>query len=52
MPRTLPRTYTIAVGGYSFPGYSALYTLILNLALVIVLTPVFNALGGGTQTAR
>jgi hypothetical protein len=28
------------------PGYSALYTVVLNLVLVIVLTPVFNALSG------
>jgi hypothetical protein len=28
-----------------FPGYTAVYTVILNLALAIVLTPVFNALG-------
>jgi SSS family solute:Na+ symporter len=38
----LTPTYTIAFAGYSFPGYSALYTLILNLLLVIILTPLFN----------
>jgi solute:Na+ symporter, SSS family len=37
------------LAGYSFPGYSALYTVILNLVLVVVLTPVFNALGGPRQ---
>jgi solute:Na+ symporter, SSS family len=37
-------TYPLALGGYSFPGYAALYTVILNLALVLVLTPVFNAI--------
>jgi len=42
----LAPTYTIAFAGYSFPGYSALYTVILNLVLAIVLTPVFNGLGG------
>ncbi len=42
----LASTYTLALAGYSFPGYSALYTVILNLVLVVVLTPVFNALGG------
>ncbi len=36
--------YTLAIGGWTFPGYTALYTLILNLAIAIVLTPVLNAL--------
>jgi solute:Na+ symporter, SSS family len=36
--------YPVAIGGWTFPGYSALYTLILNLAIAIVLTPVLNAL--------
>jgi SSS family solute:Na+ symporter len=35
--------YTLAVGGWIFPGYTALYTLILNLAIAIVLTLLFNA---------
>ena len=30
--------------GYTFPGYTALYTVVLNLAITIVLTPIFNAL--------
>jgi SSS family solute:Na+ symporter len=42
----LAATYTITFAGYSFPGYSALYTVILNLLVVIVLTPVCNALAG------
>jgi len=36
--------YPLAIGGWTFPGYTALYTLILNLAIAIVLTPVLNAL--------
>jgi SSS family solute:Na+ symporter len=36
-------TFPLAVGGWSFPGYTAFYTLILNLVLAIVLTPLFNA---------
>ena len=40
-------TYPLAVGGYTFPGYTAFYTLILNLVLAGVLTPVFNAIGRG-----
>jgi len=37
--------YPLAIGTWTFPGYIALYTLILNLAIAIVLTPVFDALG-------
>jgi LAO/AO transport system kinase len=33
-----------AFAGYVLPGYTALYTVILNLVVTIVLTPVFNAL--------
>src|SRR5579859_522703 len=38
----LSPTYPLAIGGFIFPGYSALYTVILNLVIVIVLTPIFN----------
>jgi solute:Na+ symporter, SSS family len=38
--------YPLAFAGYTFPGYTALYTVILNLAVAIVLTPLFNAMGG------
>jgi solute:Na+ symporter, SSS family len=37
--------YPLAIGDWTFPGYTALYTLILNLVIAIVLTPVMNALG-------
>src|SRR5690242_10883240 len=37
-------TYPLVIAGLTIPGYSALYTVILNLVLAIVLTPVFNAL--------
>ncbi len=37
-------TYPLMLGGYALPGYTALYTVILNLVVTIVLTPVFNAL--------
>jgi solute:Na+ symporter, SSS family len=40
----LSPTYPLAIAGFSFPGYSALYTVILNIVVVVVLTPVFNAL--------
>lgn len=36
--------YPLALGGFTFPGYTALYTVILNLSVAIVLTPVFNAM--------
>jgi len=36
-------TYTLAFAGYTFPGYTALTTVVLNLVIVVVLTPVFNA---------
>src|ERR1700680_4157914 len=36
--------YPLAIGGWTFPSYIALSTLILNLIVAAVLTPVFNAL--------
>jgi SSS family solute:Na+ symporter len=41
----LTPTFPLALGGYTFPGYTAFYTLILNLVVAVVLTPVFNAMG-------
>jgi SSS family solute:Na+ symporter len=43
----LSSTYTITLGGYHFPGYAAFYTVILNLVVTVVLTPVFNAMSSG-----
>jgi SSS family solute:Na+ symporter len=40
----LTPTYPLALGGYTFPGYTAFYTVVLNLAIAVVLTPVFNAM--------
>ena len=40
----LAPNYPLAIGGFSFPGYTALYTAILNLVVVIVLTPLFSAM--------
>jgi solute:Na+ symporter, SSS family len=42
----LTPTYPLAFGGYTFPGYTAFYTIILNVAVAIVLTPVLNAMNG------
>ncbi|HLH97797.1 MAG TPA: sodium:solute symporter [Xanthobacteraceae bacterium] len=36
--------YPLAIGGWTFPSYIALSTLILNLIVALVLTPVFNAI--------
>jgi len=41
----LSSTYTLVLGGYSLPGYTAVYTVILNLGVAMVLTPLFNAMG-------
>ncbi len=40
----LTPTFPLALGGYTFPGYTAFFTILLNLAVVIALTPVFNAM--------
>lgn len=45
----LTPSYPVAIGGYTFPGYTAFYTLILNLLLAVVLTPVCNALSARSK---
>jgi SSS family solute:Na+ symporter len=40
----LTSTYPLTLGGFSIPGYTALYTLVLNLAVAITLTPVLKLL--------
>ena len=42
----------LTLGGYTFPGYSALYTVVLNLVIAVVLTPVFNAMSCGRRRRR
>ncbi|HEX3701828.1 MAG TPA: sodium:solute symporter, partial [Vicinamibacterales bacterium] len=37
--------YPLTLFGYAIPGYSALYTLVLNLAIATALTLVFHAMG-------
>jgi solute:Na+ symporter, SSS family len=39
--------YPLVIAGFTLPGYAAIYSVILNLAVAAVLTPVFNALRGG-----
>jgi SSS family solute:Na+ symporter len=46
----LAPNYPLAVAGHTFPGYTAVYTVVLNLIVAIVLTPLFNAMSG--KTAR
>jgi len=45
MAANLSPNYPLHVAGHTFPGYTALYTVVLNIVLVVVLTPVFNAIG-------
>ncbi|MBV9585115.1 MAG: sodium:solute symporter [Alphaproteobacteria bacterium] len=40
----LTPTYPLQIAGFTFPGYTALFTVILNVAVAAVLTPVFNAM--------
>ena len=47
----LAAAYPLAIGSYTFPGYTAFYTLVLNLAIAAVLTPIINRLGSGAQPA-
>jgi SSS family solute:Na+ symporter len=42
----LQNTYPLTIGSYSFPGYTAVYTVALNLLLAAVLTPIFNRIAG------
>ena len=46
----LTPTFPLAFAGFTFPGYTALYTVVLNLALVIVFTPIFNAMSARRPT--
>jgi SSS family solute:Na+ symporter len=39
----LAPTYPLAFLGHTFPGYIAFYTLILNLVIAVVLTPLFRS---------
>ena len=47
-------TYPLAFAGWTFPGYAAFYTVVLNFLVALVLTPVFNAMAsqpGRDETA-
>jgi SSS family solute:Na+ symporter len=36
--------YPLMLGGHTFPGYTAVYTVLFNLVVAAVLTPVFNGI--------
>lgn len=40
----LTNSFPLVVGGYTFPGYTAVYTVVLNLLVAVLLTPLFNGL--------
>jgi len=42
----LTPTFPLILFGFGIPGYTALYTFILNLFVAVVLTPIFDALSG------
>jgi SSS family solute:Na+ symporter len=43
-------SFPLQIGGLTVPGYPALYALVLNLAVTIVLTLLFKALGASHAT--
>jgi len=51
MTPNYPLALPAALGGFAFPGYSALYTVALNLIIAIVLTPLFNMMGAARVDA-
>jgi SSS family solute:Na+ symporter len=48
----LTPTYPLAVGDWTFPGYTALYTVVLNLVVAAVLTPLLRASRSARQEAN
>ena len=36
-------TYPLMIGGFTVPGYAALYALVLNLVVAVVLTPLLRS---------
>jgi len=47
----LTPTYPLAIGDWTFPGYTALYTVVLNLVVAIVLTPLFRGLARRSEAS-
>jgi solute:Na+ symporter, SSS family len=46
----LTPTYPLTIGDWTFPGYSALYTVILNLVVAVVLTPLLRGSKGRAES--
>jgi solute:Na+ symporter, SSS family len=44
MAAGLKPTFPVEIAGWTFPGYTALYTVVLNFVIVVVLTALINAL--------
>jgi len=44
-------TSPLVLGGFTVPGSTALYTVLLNLTCATALTPVCNAMRGGRTLA-
>jgi SSS family solute:Na+ symporter len=42
--------YPLVIAGFTPPGYAAIYSVIINIVVAVVLTPIFNALRGGKPT--
>ncbi|MGO4668358.1 monocarboxylate uptake permease MctP [Bosea sp. 2RAB26] len=47
----LTPTFPLSFGGHVFPGYTAVYTLVLNLVIAVVLTLLFRALKAHSTAA-
>lgn len=47
----LAPAYPLVVAGFKMPGYTAFYTLLLNLVVAVLLTPLCNRLGGDARVA-
>ena len=45
----LTPTYPLSIGAWTIPGYTAFYTIILNLALALVLTPLFDRMSARSR---
>ncbi len=48
----LTTTYPLTIGDWTFPGYTAVYTVILNLVVAVILTPIFNAMGAANAADK
>jgi SSS family solute:Na+ symporter len=44
----LTPTYALTIGPYTLPGYTALFTVLLNIAIAAALTPLFNRLSAAS----